>query len=156
MRKIFFKIILDKHNYFKYIISMKKYFIHIILVFSTFSILFAGEGVRYSVLGINSDSDNVTISWHTSVEDNLKETCIERRTVNGVFTEIGKLSATGDNSSYIFIDENAFKIEDGVYMYRLKFVYSDGRVAEYSREFTVTHLTSVGKRTWGSIKALFR
>ncbi len=135
---------------------MKKYFIQMMLVFSSFSILFASEGVRYSVLGIDSDSDNVTISWHTSVENNLKETCIERRTVNGVFTEIGKLPATGDNSSYIFVDENAFKIEDGVYMYRLKFVYSDSKVAEYSGEFTVTHLTSVGKRTWGSIKALFR
>lgn len=147
---------LDKHNYFKYIISMKKYFIQIILVFSAFSILYAGDGVRYSVLGINSDSDNVTISWHTSVEDNLKETCIERRSMNAVFTEIGKLPATGDNSSYIFVDENAFKIEDGIYLYRLKFVYTDGKAAEYSRELTVTHLTSVGKRTWGSIKALFR
>ena len=133
---------------------MKKYFIHLLLVLSSFAILFAGTS--YSEFSLASNSDNVVLSWHTADEDGLKETCVERRTVNGIFTEIGKLPATGDNSSYIFIDENAFKIEDGVYMYRLKFVYSDGKIPTYTNELSVTHLTSVGKQTWGSIKALFR
>jgi len=131
------------------------YFI-ILLLFSAFSILFASEGARYSNLTIESNSDKVVLRWHTADEDNLRETCVERKTVNGVFAEIGKIHATGDNSSYTFIDDNAFKTNDGVYLYRLKFVYSDNRIPSYSAELSVTHLTSVGKQTWGSIKALFR
>lgn len=133
---------------------MKKYFVKIMFVFSVFSILYAGA--FYNDFTIVSQSDNVVLSWHTTTEDNLREISIERRTVNGVFTEIGKLPAKGDNSTYTFVDENAFKIDDGVYMYRLKFVYNDGKQPTYSAELSVTHLTSVGKRTWGSIKALFR
>ena len=49
------------------------------------------------------------------------------------------------------------KVErNSLYMYRLKFVYSDGKIPTYTNELSVTHLTSVGKQTWGSIKALFR
>lgn len=133
---------------------MKKYFLKIILGFFIFSIIFAGA--FYSDFTIVSDSDNVMLTWRTTSEDNLKETCVERKSVNGVFSEIGKLKAKGDNSFYEFIDENAFKVNDGVYVYRLKFVYNDSKTPDYSAELSVTHLTSVGKQTWGSIKALFR
>lgn len=133
---------------------MKKYLLKIMFVFSVFSIVYAGA--FYTDFTIVSESDHVVLSWHTTSEDHLREIAIERRTVNGVFTEIGKVTAKGDNSSYTYIDENAFKINDGVYMYRLKFVYNDGKAPTYSAELSVTHLTSVGKRTWGSIKALFR
>lgn len=138
----------------EYIKDMKKYTLKIMLVFSLFSVLFAGA--FYSDFTIVSDSDNVILSWRTTSEDNLREICVERRTVNGVFSEIGKIQAKGDNSSYEFKDENAFKIDDGVYIYRLKFVYNDSKNPDYSAELSVTHLTSVGKQTWGSIKALFR
>ncbi|MEN8192214.1 MAG: hypothetical protein ABFS12_05325 [Bacteroidota bacterium] len=148
------KFILDKQRWIKYITSMKKYAHKIILLFFSFSLLFAGT--FYNDFIIVSDSDNVMLSWQTTTEDNLKETCIERKTVNGIFSEIGIVKAKGDNSFYEFIDENAFKTNDAVYIYRLKFAYNDNRTPGYSAELSVTHLTSVGKQTWGSIKALFR
>lgn len=123
------------------------------LLFLSISFLFLG--VYYSDFNIVSDTDNIILSWHTQAEGNLENTTIERKVVNGAFSEIGNTAPQGDNSSYTFIDENAFKIEDGVYVYRLKFVNSDG-TSSYSSEQAVTHLTSVEKRTWGSIKALFR
>jgi len=88
-------------------------------------------------------------------EGNLSETVVMRKAHNGVYTEISRIVAKGDNSSYTYTDENAFKIEDGVYKYQLKFKDSDGTFS-FSSEQAVTHLTSVEKRTWGSIKALFR
>ncbi|MBU1113885.1 MAG: hypothetical protein KKF21_06885 [Bacteroidetes bacterium] len=112
-------------------------------------------GVYYSDFNIVSDADNVVLSWHTTLENNLKETSIERKVVNGVYTSIAVIAAKGDNSSYTYVDENAFKIEDGVYKYQLKFIDNDGTIS-FSSEQTVTHLTSVTKKTWGSIKALFR
>jgi hypothetical protein len=112
-------------------------------------------GVYYSDFNIVSDSNNVILSWHTNQEEGLRETSIERKVVNGAFSSVGSILAKGDNSSYTFVDENAFKIQDGVYKYRLKFINADGTYS-FSSEQTITHLTSVSKKTWGSIKALFR
>lgn len=131
---------------------MKNIIIKILFLFS-FSAMFMG--VYYSDFNIVSDTDNVILSWHTTIENNLKETSIERKVVNGVYTSIAVVPAKGDNSSYTYVDENAFKIEDGVYKYQLKFIDNDGSIS-FSSEQTVTHLTSVTKKTWGSIKALFR
>jgi hypothetical protein len=117
--------------------------------------LFLSLGVYYSDFSIVSDADNVILSWHTTIEDNLDETAIERKVVNGAFASIDAVPAKGNNSSYTYIDDNAFKVEGGIYVYRLKFINTDGSFS-YSSEQTVTHLTSVSKKTWGSIKALFR
>ncbi len=89
------------------------------------------------------------------MEEGLKETSVERKVVHGAFSSVGVVTAKGDNSSYSFTDENAFKVQDGLYIYRLRFVNSDG-TSSLSSEQSVTHLTSVSKKTWGSIKALFR
>ncbi len=131
---------------------MKKVIIKSIL-FLSFSFLFLG--VYYSDFNIVSDADNIILSWHTMQEGNLTETVVMRKVHNGVYSEIARIDAKGDNSSYNYTDENAFKIEDGVYVYKLKFVNNDG-TSSFSSEQAVTHLTSVEKRTWGSIKALFR
>ncbi|MCF6271342.1 MAG: hypothetical protein L3J41_16650 [Melioribacteraceae bacterium] len=131
---------------------MKKVIIKSLLFF-TISFLFLG--VYYSDFNIVSDSNNVILSWHTTLEENLETTAIERKVVNGTFSEIGTTPAKGDNSSYTYVDENAFKAEGGIYKYRLKFINSDG-TSSYSSEQAITHITSVEKRTWGSIKALFR
>jgi len=131
---------------------MKKVLIKILFLIG-FSTLFLG--VYYSDFNIVSDADNVVLSWHTAIEENLKETSIERKVINGTFNSIITISAKGDNSFYNYVDENAFKVEDGIYVYRLKFINNDGS-SSLSSEQTVTHLTSVRKQTWGSIKALFR
>ena len=128
----------------------------VIIKFTLFlSISFLFLGVYYSDFNIVSDSENIILSWHTMQEENLTETVVMRKVHDGVYAEIATLDAKGNNSSYTYIDENAFKIEDGVYKYQLKFTHSDGKIS-YSNEQAVTHLTSVKKRTWGSIKALFR
>ena len=131
---------------------MKKALVKILFLLSI-SAMFLG--VYYSDFNIVSDTDNVILSWHTTIEENLIETSIERKVINGTFNSIVIIAAKGNNSSYTYVDENAFKVEDGIYVYRLKFINNDGS-SSFSSEQTVTHLTSVTKKTWGSIKALFR
>jgi len=143
---------LTKNGFTNIFIAVKNIFIKIslLVVISAFFL-----GVHYSDFSIVSDTDNVILSWHTNIEEGLKETSVERKVVSGSFASVGTVEAKGDNSSYTFTDENAFKVEDGVYVYRLRFIDSDGDY-HLSNEQTVTHLTSVSKKTWGSIKALFR
>ena len=122
-------------------------------LFLLLSLLFIGAS--YSNFNISSQDGNVILTWQTGIENGLKSISIERKSLNGVFTSIGAIPAKGDNSSYTYIDENAFKVNDGFYTYRLVFVRNDG-VTELGMELGITHLTSVSKKTWGSIKALFR
>ena len=115
--------------------------------------IFAGAYLSY--FHVRSEENNIILNWQTAQEINLKEYKIERRTSSGPFVEIGTVNASGDNSIYTFTDENAFKTTDALYVYRLKLVDKDA-TSTYSIEVAVNHRTTDIKRTWGSIKALFR
>ncbi|MGK9477329.1 hypothetical protein [Melioribacter sp. OK-6-Me] len=101
-----------------------------------------------------SQDNNVLITWKTSSEVNLSHFEIERRTVSGQFMFLARVEPEPDKS-YEYIDQTAFKSTDAVYAYRLKIVDKDGQMA-YSAPYNVVHRVSSVKRTWGSIKALFR
>lgn len=116
--------------------------------------LFAGAFLTF--FHARSENENVAISWQTAEETNITDFVIERKASNSVFMEIGIVEAKGDNSLYSFIDQNAYKSDDVIFIYRLKIMPNDNTIPSYSKEITVSHTTSVGKRTWGSIKALFR
>ncbi len=103
-----------------------------------------------------SNSGNIKIEWKTRSEANLNNFVIERKTLNTGFIQVSTVQAKGDNSYYYFIDENVYKSQgDLVFIYRLKLIDNDNTVS-YSNEITVSHSVSSVKRTWGSIKAMFR
>ncbi|GMU85500.1 MAG: hypothetical protein AMXMBFR48_07420 [Ignavibacteriales bacterium] len=102
-----------------------------------------------------SENNSVKLEWKTTTESSLREFVVERKTVNGNFITIGKVAPRGENSYYSFIDEAAFKSSDYVFVYRLKLVNTDSQFS-YSKEISVSHSLSDVKRTWGSIKAMFR
>jgi len=112
-------------------------------------------GAHLTFFHARSENENVAINWQTAEENNISEFVIERKASNSIFMEIGRVEAKGDNSLYSFIDQNAYKSNDVIFIYRLKINGNDNTYS-YSNEITVSHTTSVGKRTWGSIKALFR
>jgi hypothetical protein len=121
------------------------------------STLFLFLGVEYSNFTVDSSGNNVTLSWQTGSEAQLKEIAVKRKIAHdGVYSVIETIAAKGDNSSYTFIDENAYKVEDGVYTYQLQFINNDGTSSTSKEEQSVAVIASVGKKTWGSIKALFR
>ena len=135
---------------------MKKRFIQIflfLLFISLTGLLSAGAFLNY--FNTKSDNGNVTITWQTGQETNVRNFVIERMPINGNFIEIATLPAKGNNSTYEYVDETAYKANDQVYVYRLKIVDNDGS-ASYSGVSHVAHSVSGVKQTWGSIKALFR
>lgn len=112
--------------------------------------------IREGTMQARSDGSNVAIQWGTADESNIKEFVIERRSGTvGEFISIAVISKKGSNSFYEYIDKSAFKTTGSIYQYRIKSVASSGSL-EYSNIITVSHNVSGVKRTWGSLKAMFR
>lgn len=131
-------------------IKKSKYFL-VFLLFIT--AVYAGAYIDY--FHARSDGEDVRLEWKTGEEANLQKFVIERKTPQSIFTEIAIINPKGSNSLYSFIDQNAYKSTDLLFNYRLKIVDNSNQ-ASYSHEVTVSHSVSGVKRTWGSIKAMFR
>lgn len=135
---------------------MKKFFTLTTIAILIASPIFGGAFIDF--LNGRSDSDNVTLEWRTRSESNLVMFKVERRSLNQTdFISIADVPAKGSNSFYTFIDRAAYKPSETVYVYRLRLVDQDPNAPpSYSAEVRVSHTVSSVKRTWGSIKAMFR
>lgn len=116
-------------------------------------IIFAGATlIKFDA---RSENGSVILNWQTAQESNVLHFVVERKSVNGSFMEIANVDPQSDQT-YQYTDAAAFKSAESVYVYRLKIVDKDNSYA-YSETVTVAHnVSSAYKRTWGSIKALFR
>jgi hypothetical protein len=104
-----------------------------------------------------SDGDNIVLEWKTRSESNLLRYEIQRKAgYDGEFVTLATVTPKGSNSLYTYTDRSAYKATESLYIYRLKIVDSDGSPASFSNEIPVSHSVSSVKRTWGSIKAMFR
>ncbi len=118
------------------------------------TVVYAGVIIPPNGLSVKSQDGNVVITWQTTTETNLKHFVIERKSINGSFVEIAIVQPQADKN-YRYVDQTAYKTSDAFYVYRIKIVcYNE--VDHYSAAMSVDHNVSSAKRTWGSIKALFR
>jgi hypothetical protein len=115
--------------------------------------IYAGTFLEY--FHGRSEGEDVRLEWKTGEEVNLQNFKIERKTPQNSFVEIATIQPKGNNSYYTYLDQSAYKPNDLVFIYRLKIVDNNGQTS-YSNEVTVSHNVSGVKRTWGSIKAMFR
>lgn len=127
----------------------KYYFIFLLFV----SAIYAGAYIDY--FHARSEGEDVRLEWKTGEELNLSKFVIERKTPQSTFAEIATVDPKGSNSYYSYLDKNAYKSTDLLFNYRLKIV-DNNNIISYSSEVTVSHNVSGVKRTWGSIKAMFR
>ncbi|KAB2924471.1 MAG: hypothetical protein F9K22_06415 [Bacteroidetes bacterium] len=125
------------------------------LLLVTAAALTAGA-IRDGSLLARSDGNNVTVQWASADESAVKDFTVERRSgTAGEFVAVAVLAKKGSNSYYEYIDRSAFKTTGTVYQYRIRTNGTNG-AAELSAVITVTHNVSSVKRTWGSLKAMFR
>lgn len=118
--------------------------------------LYAGSVIKSGTLQARSDGNNVTIQWGSTDESNVKEYGVERRSVSGGdFMLISTVKPKGSNSYYEFVDQSAFKTTGTMYQYRIRIVDLNSGIS-YSDPISVSHNVSGVKRTWGSLKAMFR
>ena len=88
-------------------------------------------------------------------EPNVQNYEILRGPDKDILNFLNTVKSKGSNSTYTFVDESAYKTSNSFYAYGLVIVYTDGTKSDPMR-ISVTHGVSSVKRTWGSIKALFR
>ena len=100
-----------------------------------------------------SDGRVVTIEWYSDDEAGCNGYVVMRRSgINGSFTTVTTAPiGLKEDKHYLFIDETAFRTSDNFYQYR---VVPVGKAETY--DVSVSHSTSGVRRTWGSIKAMFR
>lgn len=136
-----------------YIKNMKKGSLKLFSILCVAGALQAGAFLDY--FHVRSDGEDVRLEWKTSEEVNLQNFIIQRKNINSPYAEITTIVPKGDNSIYTYLDESAYKSNDLIFIYRLKIIETNG-TESYSSEVPVSHNVSGVKRTWGSIKAMFR
>lgn len=104
-----------------------------------------------------SNGSAVVIRWTTVDETGVQKFEILRRSgLSGEFSIIGTVNQLkGNNSAYEFTDNDVFKSAGGFYQYKIRIIDGQNNASE-TEPVSVSHVSSAAKRTWGSIKAMFR
>lgn len=127
-----------------------------LIVLVTVTVIYGMTYIEY--FNARDNDGHVFLEWQTGQEINLKEFTILRRSVTGDFAPIATIQPKGSNSYYSYYDESTLKTSSSgtVFTYKLQYTDNDGSYATYSQTRTVSLKVSDIKRTWGSIKAMFR
>lgn len=107
-----------------------------------------------------SSNGDIILTWTTVDETGVQRFEVLRASWGGTawsdFVVVGTIDQLkGNNSSYEFVDKSVFKTTAGIYGYRVRIVNGQTPAPE-TDIVTVSHVSSAAKRTWGSIKAMFR
>jgi hypothetical protein len=126
----------------------------------TLALLFWGvsraEVIKPTSLQASSDGVNITVRWITEDETSVARFDIERSTDNdAAYTTIATLDPKGP-SLYEYVDRSVFRKTATIYHYRIKISFTNGAAPVYTIDLPVSHTVSGVRRTWGSIKAMFR
>lgn len=132
---------------------MQRTWFKLFFVFALISTAFAGAFLDF--FNVRAENENVVVEWKTSKEENVDKFVVERKSPHGVFIELATVAPKGSNSFYNYTDKGAYKTTDLLFVYRLKIVDLDNTVT-YSYQKSISLSISGVKRTWGSIKAMFR
>jgi len=126
------------------------------LLFLIASLLAAGVFKPGSVYS-QAEGDNILVSWETEDESAVKQFIIERASDEfGNFSEIVRITANG-SKKYNFVDRSVFKTTGSTFVYKITPVSNSGTAVEQSVMTKKVYLkVSSVKRTWGSLKAMFR
>lgn len=126
-------------------------FILLVLVATSFAVVIKDRPTAFS------NGSDIVLRWTTVDETGVQRFEVVRRygTV-GDFVVIGSVEQLkGNNSAYEYIDKSVFKANGGVYQYKIRVINGTNPAPE-TEIVSVSHLSSAAKRTWGSIKAMFR
>ena len=108
-------------------------------------------------LSASNIGSDIEVSWKSVDESGVQRYEVLRRAgTTGDFLVIGVVDQLkGNNASYAFTDKSVFKTTGGYFQYKVRIINGQNPSPE-TEIVGVSHLSSAAKRTWGSIKAMFR
>ena len=134
---------------------MNKKFIYI-FIFLFISFVLA-DTIVFNEYNAHPDANQVTISWITKDETNIRYFLVMRSNDNEAsFNSIAQVNKQGPGYDYQYVDENVFFKNNGIIYYRIDAVNKNGTVVEATETMIVRPNISGIFRTWGAIKAMFR
>ena len=123
------------------------------------AIAYAGV-IRSAPTAFTNAEGYITVTWQTDDETGVKNFQVWRAQVVegnvGTFEMVGVVDRPDVKPmKYEFVDQAIFKVTTNVFAYKVRVMFQNGTYSD--SEITKTsHLSSTAKRTWGSIKAMFR
>lgn len=103
-----------------------------------------------------SNGSDIVVRWNSDSEAGVHQFVVIRRAgTEGEFIPVATVAPKGDRSSYEYVDRSVFKATASVFQYRIR-VVNGLTPAPETEIVTVSHVSSTARRTWGSIKAMFR
>ena len=111
-------------------------------------------GIKDGSLSAYSNGTSIVVRWISDDETSVYGYMVERKAgMDGAFVPLTNppLPVKGNGALYEYRDDSAFRVTDSFYQYRITAL---GINAVYY--VSVQHSVSSVRRTWGSIKAMFR
>ena len=135
----------------------KRYLIYFITILFISTLLAGAIVTRFDA---ESNDDSIIVTWETANEEGVnKFNLLRSYSVDGQFSVVHEQKAKGYGFVYKFTDNSVYKnssVNASFYVYKLEIVLTDGTKAEVAPISVHHDQVSSIKRTWGSIKALFR
>jgi len=117
----------------------------------------ASAGVIKGQPTARSNGSSIAVHWDSDDETGVVGYEIARKVGwDGQYMVlVASYKPKGSNQPYDFVDDSAFRTTGTYYEYRITALYSNGARSD-PYEVGVSHTVSSVKKTWGSIKAMFR
>jgi hypothetical protein len=136
----------------------------ILLILALVLTALAGAVLSGKPQAVPAEGGAVKVQWKTLDETGVSRFDVLRsQVVRGDITsfasatgEIG-IAAKGIASDYTFTDISVFKTTSNIFVYKVRVYFQNGTFSDSEiSDRTTNGLSSASKRTWGSIKAMFR
>ncbi len=124
------------------------------VIFACLLFGFSTSSVSIDYFKAKTISDRVILEWKSLSETDLINYQIERkRESQTAFESVKTISPTGSGSVYSFEDIGLYKTNGETISYRLNIKTSSG---SYTMDVSADYKSTSVRRTWGSIKAMFK
>ena len=128
----------------------------VVLLVAVLTVIAFSDVIKDGSFQAISDGSTITLRWMVNSEANVAGYGIQKRTgTTGDFATIATITPRGQ-SLYEFVDYSGMDKVSSLYQYRIFVSFADRMTPLYVGPVTVSQSVSGVRKTWGSIKALFR
>jgi len=129
----------------------------VLLLLAVFLVAFSFKSVQLRYFNTENDAGDILVTWEAEQEADVKTYELFRKPAYGdELVRVAQIPAHGENEQYFVRDDKIYKSSTFAYVdYRLEAVLNSGvrmKVVERQVNYTSTAI----RRSWGSIKAMFR